>query len=141
MKVCSTCKINKPLTEYHKRNNRPCGVKSKCKECYKKYPKKLKRREGYEREYDLFKMYGLTVASYNEILASQNNRCAICNRTAAESMAGRKKHLCVDHCHDTGQIRGLLCDPCNRAIGLLKEDISIIGNAINYLTKSKIKVA
>jgi hypothetical protein len=142
MKTCSKCSIEKPLTDFHKRSNRPCGVRSICKECYKKYPVKLKRRDGYMREYDLNKSYGITVEKYNELYKIQGGKCAICNEDASVKLKGRKKNLCVDHCHDTGVIRGLLCDPCNRAIGLLKDDFNVIQNAIDYLKNSKdLKIA
>ena len=134
-KVCSKCSVDKPLSEYHKRSNRPCGVRSQCKECYKKYPSKLKRRENYSREYDLMRTYGLTIEDYNNLSDTQLGVCGICGNTQNEG--SKKKNLCVDHCHTTGQIRGLLCDSCNRAIGLLKDDIELLKNAISYLEKHK----
>lgn len=129
MKICSKCKTEKPLSDYHKRNNRPCGVRSICKDCYKGY--KYKRREGYEREYDLMKSYSITVQDYNEMYEYQNGKCKICEK-GTDTM-GRKKHLCVDHNHGTGQIRGLLCDKCNRAIGLLGDSINTLKKAVSYL--------
>ncbi|MBC7381892.1 MAG: endonuclease VII domain-containing protein [Bacteroidia bacterium] len=135
MKVCSKCNIEKELTEYHKRSNRPCGVRSQCKSCYKEYPVKLKRRDGYMRQYDLNKSYGISLSNYNEILEKQNGKCAICNKTPKEKNMGRKKNLCVDHCHTTGNIRGLLCDTCNRGIGLLDDNKELLNNALLYLSR------
>ena len=129
MKVCTKCKIEKPLTDYHKRSNRPCGVRNICKKCYKEY--KFKRTDGYTRQYDLMKSYSITVEEYNKMLEKQNGRCKICNNIP--DITKRKKYLCVDHNHITNKIRGLLCDKCNRGIGLLNEDLSIIKNALNYL--------
>jgi len=134
MKVCSKCKIEKELSEYHKRSNRPCGVRSICKQCYKNdYPKTMKRREGYTRNYDLFKSYKITTEQYNQKLEKQNNRCAICFKTAKEKNQNFKLNLCVDHDHKTGEIRGLLCDGCNRALGMFKDSVEILNNAMNYL--------
>ena len=122
MKVCSKCLIEKSKDCYHKRSNRPCGVRSICKDCYKLYPKQNKRSDGYSRKYDLFKSYSLTVEEFNFMLLSQDNKCKICGIDAS-TLNGRKKHFCVDHNHKNGEIRGLLCDKCNRGIGLLNEDI------------------
>ena len=92
------------------------------------------------RQYDLNKSYGITVEQYNSLFSKQGGRCAVCLKTASEKGMGRKKHLCVDHNHSTGEIRGLLCDPCNRGIGLLQDDYEIISNAVNYL-KNQIVLA
>jgi hypothetical protein len=137
MKICSKCGIEKPLTDYHKRSNRPCGVRSQCKECYKEYPVNLKRRKGYMRQYDLNKSYGITVDQYNELYNNQNGKCAICDKTVEEKHKGRKKNLCIDHCHDEGFIRGLLCDSCNRGIGLFEDDPELLLKAATYLKKHK----
>jgi hypothetical protein len=67
------------------------------------------------------------------MLLKQNDCCAICKRHKSEVTVKRKNHLCVDHNHSTGKIRGLLCDKCNRGIGLLCDDIDILKNAIEYL--------
>lgn len=69
--------------------------------------------------------YGITLEDYNLILKNQDDGCAVCKR--------KEKILCVDHCHKTGKVRGLLCHLCNRAIGMMKDDISILQNAIIYL--------
>ena len=71
--------------------------------------------------------YGLTVAEYNRLLTEQQNVCFICKKT------NKHKMLCVDHDHETGQVRGLLCDLCNRALGLLHDDINLLRRAIGYL--------
>lgn len=133
MKICSKCKIEKPKTDFHKRTNRPCGVRSQCKECYSKYPKKLKRREGYMRQYDLNKSYGLTCNDYEIMLEIQKGCCKICKRHLNEVSNKRKKALCVDHCHNTNVIRGLLCDKCNRGIGLFNDSPELLKIAKLYL--------
>lgn len=132
-KVCSKCKEDKSISEYHKRSNRPSGVRSQCKECYKKYPTALKRRDNYMREYDLFKSYKITIEEYNSMLEEQKECCKICNTHISSLKDSRKKNFCVDHCHSTGKIRGLLCDSCNKAIGFFNDDISLLEKAIIYL--------
>jgi len=86
-----------------------------------------KRGRG-QRESDLRK-YGITQMCYNAILASQDGHCAICDRTVSDD--GRL--LDVDHCHNTGKIRGLLCSHHNIALGLVNDDVDELELAIKYL--------
>jgi hypothetical protein len=71
--------------------------------------------------------YGLTVEAYQLLLREQAGACAICGRTA---------NLTVDHDHRTGQVRGLLCDPCNRGVGHLQDSPGVCGRAGEYLRGS-----
>ncbi len=87
----------------------------------------------YHREYYLNKKYGIDSARYLELFAQQEGRCFICQRHQMEL----EKRLCVDHCHTTGVVRGLLCHPCNHAIGFLKDDVGLLERAILYLSKHK----
>lgn len=73
--------------------------------------------------------FNLTIDDYNTMLKNQNYCCAICGLHENAF----KKRLAVDHCHKTGQNRGLLCMSCNTAIGLLKEDSRIFEKARKYL--------
>lgn len=86
----------------------------------------------YNRNYHLVSTYKLTLGSYNEMLTQQNGCCAICGRHQSEF----KKSLGVDHNHITGKVRGLLCNNCNRSLGLLLVDeqgITLLASAISYL--------
>lgn len=73
-------------------------------------------------------MYGITSEDYTRILVEQKGLCAICN-----SICNTGKQLCVDHNHETGKVRGLLCRSCNSAIGLLKENTGTLLSAIKYI--------
>ncbi|EAB7165606.1 hypothetical protein DU811_16680 [Salmonella enterica subsp. enterica] len=77
--------------------------------------------------------YGITLAEYKELSAKQNHVCAICHCAETRIIKGSITSLCVDHCHQSGKVRGLLCANCNRAIGLIKDNTSLLQNAINYL--------
>lgn len=81
------------------------------------------------RDYDLQRAYGLTAAQYDALMDCQGGKCAMCGVAAA----GGKGRLHVDHCHDKGHVRGLLCHGCNTGIGLLKHDVSLLSSAITYL--------
>jgi hypothetical protein len=81
------------------------------------------------RAYAIPSKYGISVAEYDALLAKQGGICAICSRTCS---TGRR--LSVDHEHDSGRIRGLLCNSCNRAIGLFGDDPARLHAAIAYLS-------
>lgn len=78
---------------------------------------------------DLKRNYGITLESYNEMLAGQDHSCACCGKHANDEY----HRLAVDHCHTTGLVRGLLCSNCNRALGFAQDDVSILQNLIHYL--------
>jgi hypothetical protein len=80
------------------------------------------------REYNLLTKYGMTVADYNQLLEDQEHRCKICGQFAEQ--------LCVDHDHESGQVRGLLCNQCNTGIGKLQESVFVLESAIVYLEVS-----
>lgn len=73
------------------------------------------------------KEYGITLEQYASMDAEQGSLCAICRQ------ATPGKNLSVDHDHDTGFVRGLLCQPCNFAIGLLEDDMARVLRALAYL--------
>ena len=86
----------------------------------------------YDLELHMKRAYGLDFKDYERMLEEQNGVCAICISPPPNN---RKTRLAIDHCHKTGKVRGLLCDKCNRSIGLLKDDVSVLKSAIKYLTK------
>ncbi len=69
---------------------------------------------------------------YERMYEEQNGLCAICN---GEESCYRNQHLAIDHNHETGKIRALLCSTCNRALGLFKDSIEVLESAKNYLLK------
>lgn len=87
-------------------------------------PKYLKE---YHREYNLKIKYGLTVEDYNNMLLNQAGGCAICGKSPGE------RPFDVDHCHDTGKVRGLLCNNCNMGLGSFKDNIDNVRRAVQYL--------
>lgn len=82
---------------------------------------------------NVFKAYGLTLEEVKRMYISQGGVCAICGYKFTPSSS--KKDFNVDHDHESGRVRQLLCTTCNRAIGLLGDDISILSKAIDYLNK------
>lgn len=83
--------------------------------------------------------YGITLSTYEELLQSQNNLCAICCGEGFIMANHHKMKLVVDHCHASGNVRGLLCHNCNRALGLLKDSDEVLLRAISYLRDATTK--
>lgn len=81
------------------------------------------------REANLKHRYGITLVDYNEMLLQQNCRCKICD---VESSG-----LVVDHCHNSGNVRGLLCSSCNQGLGFFKDSPERIERAAQYLIETK----
>ena len=83
--------------------------------------------------HDLWKHYKVTLDWYEETLAKQNGVCAICKQEEFSVIRNKKIKLSVDHSHESGKIRGLLCTKCNRGLGLFKDSKELLINAIKYL--------
>ena len=91
---------------------------------------KLKAAEK-ERKYN----YGLLIGQFDDMIKNQNNKCTTCMNEFNENLRFLKPH--VDHDHQTGKVRSLLCGYCNFALGHIKENINTLSNLINYLKKHK----
>jgi hypothetical protein len=146
MKNCSrfNCKqINpKPLTNFSKNKRMKNGLQSCCKSCddekrkdwTKNNPEKTKGR--LLRKFWPNSTWEEALFNYNKLFKEQNGRCAICKQSETSlGNNGKIRDLSTDHSHITGRVRGLLCSPCNTAIGLLKDNIEILKSTIDYLTK------
>jgi len=90
-----------------------------------KYGEEEIRKRNYLRH--IKRTFGLTEETFLALKENQNNCCAICNTSFDE------RKPCVDHNHDTGEVRGLLCNACNTSLGTLNDSIEVLKNAINYL--------
>jgi hypothetical protein len=135
-KVCSKCKMSYPKTaEYFvKDSSRPDGLYPSCKKCDKKRRKKLDRgKRAYQaRRTKIAMTYGLTEDDVRQIMDEQRGCCKICG----DSLCSGFREYSIDHCHDTGKIRGLLCSHCNSGIGYLKDNPLLCRLAANYLEES-----
>ena len=79
------------------------------------------------------KNFGITVEDYEFMFERQGGTCAICGSPETEFVMGVKKRLSVDHCHQTGRVRGLLCSKCNLGLGYFLDNWVLIDNAMEYL--------
>lgn len=157
MKKCTCCKVEKNESEFSKKRN---GLNTRCKHCIGVYmkklyakdrPKELAKRKAWYRKNQarvngemkkhyssnreeikfrrIFLKYGLTKEGYMKLLTEQNGLCAVC------ILPNSFKSLAVDHCHTTLAVRGLLCDKCNTALGLLDERPERMQSLIAYAAK------
>lgn len=150
-KKCRDCSVIKLITEFYFNKNRG-RPQSYCKKCSQsradatraknrepdrarsrlwkaRNPEKSKRSA---RNAHLFNRYGIGVPEYEAMLARCGERCEICGERPEDA-------LCVDHCHSTGEIRGILCSGCNKALGSMRDDPARLMKAAEYLrTRSPI---
>lgn len=77
--------------------------------------------------------YKIGLRDVEQMLINQNNLCAICQEVGFKMSYNVKSPLNVDHCHETGTVRGLLCHNCNRALGLFKDNVEWLKRSISYL--------
>ena len=138
---CHTCKEVQPKKEFYKNKNSSSGVSGPCKTC--KAEKFASRDREKQRVYNLNqhlqRVYGITLSEYELMAMEQDYCCKICNTHVDEfdvSTPGKRmqnSRLVVDHCHTTGQVRGLLCNPCNQGLGQFRDDTELMRKAIAYL--------
>jgi hypothetical protein len=111
---CKRCGSKRPISEFTKHARNKDGLRDWCKGC--------------EREEKLFARYGITSIEFTVRLVAQDGGCGIC---------GNFRQLVVDHEHVSGRIRGLLCQNCNKGIGLLGDSIEGVRKAVDYLHRSE----
>jgi hypothetical protein len=124
-KKCATCGEVKPITMFSKDKTRKDGHRYSCKVCQEVINKKYRKTEAgkiVSRRRHVKKSYGISLEEYEERL--QGKVCGVC---------GTDKELCYDHCHTSGEFRGVLCSRCNRSIGQLGDNAESLLRAYNYL--------
>lgn len=145
MKRCQTCHSIKSTDEFHQSTREFDGRSASCRGCVNARQKVIfdrdravgaararkwrKRNPDRVRDAGLKQNYGLPYGTYDKMLAAQSGRCAICKTVET----GARNHLHVDHDHDTGTVRGLLCGRCNTGIGQLRHERNVLLAAIDYL--------
>lgn len=107
------------------RDKRRSTYSAKQKEWYD--AQSSEKKKGYG-----LKKYGITLEQYQQMLEAQGGGCAICGAETNKN----GKSLFVDHCHDTGAVRGILCYKCNTGLGSFKDNATLLARAVSYLTRS-----
>ena len=137
-KKCYDC-ISETNPKFKKRPEKTCGV---CGTVFR--PRVIRQTycstgcntKAWETGY-FMRTYGLSREEYDRLFQEQNHRCKICGIKGFRINSKTEKTLCVDHCHTTGKIRGLLCHNCNRALGLLRDSKNLLQSALSYLEGSE----
>ena len=163
MKKCKVCRESKPLDQFYRAAGMADGHRSDCIQCnlaakrtrtaldpqanrdrvrrwqqanrdrYRATQLEYKRRperKAADREGHLKRKYGITLADYDRMFDAQGGVCAICGEPRPE-----ERTLHVDHDHETGAIRGLLCFRCNNALGDFREEYELFRRAADYLDR------
>ncbi len=146
-KVCPKCSTEKPFEQFPKNRRTKNGVGSYCLTCSAEMVRARRETpEGQQAHRAASKRwreantdrhsdnnarwkYGVEHGAYKTLLEQQNGCCAICKTPEGEV------RLAIDHCHDTGKVRGLLCSPCNTGLGQFKDRTDLLTSAISYLAE------
>jgi hypothetical protein len=140
MKLCPRCQQPFPKSEFGEFGRgkycADCGAitQKEYRQTYRRARKAKQTREERKTEH-LWKNFKLSADDYNRMYREQDGLCMVCQKPGAklwDEVPAHKK-LCVDHCHTTGEVRGLLCRKCNSVLGLANDDPKVLMGAINYL--------
>lgn len=155
-RVCPKCKIEKPYSEFYKESGTSTGVSCYCKLCKNKKAKEIMSRPHNKKKANIraaayrknnaqqfklgvkmssYKKFGIKITKeeYKKMYSLQNGCCAICSTHVSKC----KKDLALDHDHNTGKVRGFLCDQCNTGLGMFKDNTELMFKAIDYLYKHR----
>lgn len=144
-KICSKCKKAKRRNAFRplkNGKNNSDSLRAECRMCLAKRARKWRKKNPdygklwkrsnkeldslYQWRGALKKKYGLSEEQYEQMLEACGRVCSICRR-------GFMSRPNVDHCHQTGKVRGLLCKPCNRGLGMFGDDLVRLKAAVSYL--------
>ena len=142
---CKTCGKQRPATSFGTYvSGGKIYTRLHCKKCRNKKASEsrddrtrwLDRRRYAEKKYDadyhrdwhLRKKYGMALDEFNALSEAQGHKCCICGEENSTH-----ENLVVDHNHNTGEVRGLICSPCNSALGHAKDSVKVLEAMIDYL--------
>lgn len=140
MKSCTKCNLILDFTEFNKKNkSSSTGYQSQCRKCNNKVNVEWnKKTKDVRRHRLLHYSYGLSLGAFDTMMQEQEGRCLICQFKFDMNGEHNQKAM-VDHCHETGQIRGLLCNMCNQGIARFRDNPEIARRAATYLETAKKK--
>ncbi len=125
MKRCADCKETKPYDEFPRNKNSKDGYHCYCNACNNARTDESRQRvHGGSRHYHLKHRHGIGADQFDDLVRQQGGVCAICGRPDPEH---------VDHDHETGEVRGILCFNCNGGLGQFRDSIEALRAAAAYL--------
>lgn len=129
-KTCPTCGEEKPIENFYPQ-------KRQCRICIRDHQRRFRAaRPDYHHGRNLKQRYGISVDEYETLIANQNNACPICEVEIPDTIGYKgKRPSVVDHNHETGEVRGILCSMCNLVLGHARENTDILYRAIVYLSE------
>jgi len=131
-KTCTQCGCEKHTEDFTKDASMEDGLNRRCKPCIKSSRNKNPSGTNeYIRYYKYSKKFGLTEDAFRGMLHAQNYQCAICS----DILNVEEGKFAVDHNHSTGEVRGVLCRGCNRGLGYLRDNPTILISASKYLER------
>lgn len=133
--ICGSCWVvrQKNYASKNPQSGEEKNERRKIREASWSDERKLKEHHRRKNSY-LKKTYGINLETYNFMLTSQEKSCKICSTTEP---GGKGSVFHVDHCHDSGVVRGLLCMACNIMLGKARDSVTILQTAIKYLEENK----
>lgn len=145
-KICTKCLITQEIEQFAPHKRYKGGRTTWCRKCLNKQASRWSKEKASQRRINdnmrnkrkpeqkqnsKFKArYGITLKQFNEMSENQNNECAICNK---HKSFNKNNKLFVDHCHATDKVRGLLCDNCNKGLGIFMDSPKLLLKAVEYL--------
>ena len=125
-RICSICGIEKPISKFNKYGYKD-SLRSDCRECRHIHH----YDQSKTKDNTLKRKYGISLDEYYQMLEAQDNKCAICPTNITDLGSAH-----VDHDHETGKVRGLLCDCCNIGLGHFRDNSNTLYSAADYLMKT-----
>lgn len=147
-RICSVCREYKPWDNYSWKRSKRYKDKTakvhqlkqpKCRSCAHLETKDWRERQSPERLRDLYlqRTYQINYSTYCKMLENQDYKCKICSRDLDTELGysiPKSNTAVVDHCHISGEVRGILCNECNRGLGYFHDNKEALMNAITYLS-------
>lgn len=135
VKICCYCRAELPTTEFHRNRNLSDGLAGRCKPCNNDYKKRWRKKnpelnkltKGTWKPIRRFRKYGITPCDFTRMRIERGDRCDVCGTVYPK--------LAIDHDHETGRVRGLLCLNCNTGLGQFRDSVELLNAAIRYLDR------
>lgn len=117
---------------------------TRCRSCFKQHVTPKISRQEYSRFWQTNKKYGIDKSGFEVLWIAFRGKCGICDAELIQPTEGKgqPRNACViDHDHITGNIRGLLCNSCNKGLGLFNDDVVLLRSAINWMEQRNEKAS